>query len=98
MANAYTYHGTHLARVRSGHLRLRWIPYAKRFDRVRVIEHTCGMDPCNRQTYELCHAGGLAFIRRTVRDASGVTVTETDTMSFDRGDEIWQMLVSGKAR
>jgi hypothetical protein len=67
----------------------------RRSDRVRVRRHTCD---CKETIYELCHAGGLMFIRRTVRELGGPVAHETERLITVRMEDLWMRLILGQAR
>ncbi|WP_067178677.1 hypothetical protein [Microtetraspora niveoalba] len=89
------YHGVHVAPLQKGHEKIRWLPPAQRSDRVRVRRHTC---ECKATIYELCHSGGLMFIRRTVRGPDGAHVHESDRLVTARMEVLWLRLLLGEAR
>ncbi|MEV8638616.1 hypothetical protein AB0395_43865 [Streptosporangium sp. NPDC051023] len=64
-------------------------------ERVRVIEWSCD---CRSTVYELCHAGGQAFIRRTHRFNGARLVRETYRWPVRQGDDVWRALLCGQAR
>ncbi|WP_157248842.1 hypothetical protein [Nonomuraea typhae] len=85
----------HVTAVRRGSGRLRWNvvdPYGRP---VRVIEWTCA---CRATVYELCLAGGRAFIRRTVQGEPVAKTHETDWASLRQTREIWGALLAGYVR
>ncbi len=85
----------HVAAMRRGSGRLRWYavdPYARR---VRVVDWTCA---CRATVYELCVAGGRAFVRRTVQGEPVAQVHETDWASLGQTREIWGALLAGYVR
>ncbi|MEU0518252.1 hypothetical protein [Streptosporangium sp. NPDC006007] len=63
--------------------------------RLRVIAWTCD---CCSTLYELCHAGGQAFIRRTHRFNGARQVHETYRWPIRKGDGVWRALLSGEVR
>ncbi|MFF4773477.1 hypothetical protein ACFY05_11525 [Microtetraspora fusca] len=89
------YHGVHVAPAQKGHEKIRWLAPAQRSDRVRVRRHTC---ECKATIYELCHSGGLLFIRRTVRGPDGARVHESDRLVTAKMEALWLMLLLGEAR
>ncbi|MEW9531913.1 hypothetical protein [Microbispora sp. NPDC049125] len=60
-----------------------------------MIAWTCD---CRSSVYELCHAGGVAFLRRTRRSDAGTTEHETHRWCLHQGDEVWAALLTGTAR
>ncbi|MEV7968300.1 hypothetical protein AB0O34_20295 [Sphaerisporangium sp. NPDC088356] len=48
--------------------------------------------------FELCEAGGMAFVRRTVQNEKRPEVTETHRMRVRQGRELWAAVLSGMAR
>ncbi|MFC7718826.1 MULTISPECIES: hypothetical protein [Nonomuraea] len=48
--------------------------------------------------FELCQAGGLRFIRRTVREAGAVVVHESDWAVSAVAGRLWELLLGGHAR
>ncbi|MFC5946612.1 hypothetical protein, partial [Micromonospora harpali] len=77
------------------HLPLSW--YApRRFERVRVVAWTCHE---HRVTfYELCTAGGLAFIRRTFTEKGKPLVSHSDAWRHREAVGMWTGLLSGAVR
>ncbi|WP_244312780.1 hypothetical protein [Microbispora hainanensis] len=63
-----------------------------RSDRVRVRRHTC---ECKPTIYELCSAGGVFFIRRTIR-GKNVEIRETERLVAARMEDLWVRLLSGE--
>ncbi|WP_214106398.1 hypothetical protein [Acrocarpospora catenulata] len=88
-------HGLHVAPAQPNCERLRWLPAVSRTDRTRVRAHTC---ECRTTIYEFCQAGGLRFVRRTVRAADGNRVHETERLIAARAERVWQRLLLGLAR
>ncbi|MEV5411021.1 hypothetical protein AB0K60_19525 [Thermopolyspora sp. NPDC052614] len=86
---------------RPDHRRLEWLPEyaAGRFATVRVRAQTCTADSCSssRVVYELCFAGGTAFLRRWPRGARGA-VRETAPMPVAEAERVWRDLLYGRAR
>ncbi|MFD1935110.1 hypothetical protein ACFSKW_26910 [Nonomuraea mangrovi] len=89
------FHGTHTAAVRAGYRAIDWSLPALRCDRVRVRAHTC---ECGEVLFEFCLAGGLSFIRRTVRHGEGVVVHESDWFVTRVVERLWEQLLRGEAR
>ncbi len=88
--------GLHAAPARDGHTPIRWLPETGRSVRVRIITHTC--DQCFRESYELCAAGGLMFIRRVTRGPSGLKVRESERLVSSQAYPVWLSLLRGQAR
>lgn len=89
------YHGLHVAPAQAGYEEIRWLRPTSRSDRVRVRRHTC---ECRPTVYELCAAGGLMFVRRTVEARRGVRIHETDRINTAGMRELWRRLILGQAR
>ena len=85
---------THLPLPQSGCERLSWLTPIDAH-RVRVVAWTCD---CRAVFYELCEAGGMAFIRRTVQNDKGPEVTETHRSLVRPAREMWAALLSGMVR
>ncbi|MDP9866037.1 MULTISPECIES: hypothetical protein [Streptosporangium] len=77
------------------HMRLVWHAPYKGVTRLRVNAWTCH---CRATMYELCHAGGQAFIRRTLQLDDNRQVHETYRWPIREADDVWRALLSGKAR
>ncbi|WP_189239974.1 hypothetical protein [Planomonospora parontospora] len=60
-----------------------------------MIAWTC---KCRVPFYELCEAGGQAFIRRTVYEGNGWKVRETSRRRSAEAHAMWTALLSGLAR
>ncbi|MEO3853320.1 hypothetical protein [Acrocarpospora sp. B8E8] len=88
-------HGLHVAPAQAGCEVLLWLLPVARADRTRVRQHTC---ECRATIYELCQAGGLRFIRRTVRGPDGQRVHETERLVAARAERVWLRLLLGQAR
>jgi hypothetical protein len=88
-------HGIHVAMAVRDRHDLGWGPPNHRFDRIRVSKHTCW---CRATSYELCHAGGLSFIRRTHRLDGRVVVHDTPPVLAREAEELWTLLLAGEAR
>ncbi len=63
---------------------------------MRVVEHTCEF--CRVESWELCAAGGLMFIRRVDRSRAQVEVVETESMAGTRMRGLWVSIIAGTAR
>ncbi|MCT9932848.1 hypothetical protein N5079_21820 [Planotetraspora sp. A-T 1434] len=90
-----SYHGIHVAPLQADHERINWMVPTHRSDRIRVRRHTCD---CKATIYELCHAGGVLFIRRTIRRDEGNRVHETERLITVRMEDLWTRLILGQAR
>jgi hypothetical protein len=79
--------------------KLEWVEQysGARFATVRVRAQTCTADTCSRVVYELCHAGGQAFLRRRTRGGRPV-VRETPPMRTAEAEQAWQDVLYGRAR
>ncbi|GAA4564791.1 hypothetical protein [Planotetraspora kaengkrachanensis] len=89
------YHGIHVAPLQPEHVKIRWLKDTRRCDHVRVRRHTCD---CKSTIYELCHAGGLMFIRRTIREGDAQIAHETERLITARMEDLWMRLILGQAR
>jgi hypothetical protein len=89
-----SFHGWHVASLAAEHFAVEWREPPPRCTRIRVKEHTC---ECQGTIYELCQEGGLRFIRRTIREADDVTVSETIWMSPTEAGCLWASLLTGRA-
>jgi hypothetical protein len=88
--------GLHVAAARPDHRRLGWASPYPAGDRVRVRASTCY---CGETMYELCFAGGQAFIRRTrQRGDDQVGLHETRRWPAAEAGELWEALIAGDAR
>lgn len=81
----------HVSKTKPEHMRLVWRPPYHAEDRVRVMAWTCD---CRPSFYELCHAAGVAYIRRTALRE----VHETYRWSFREAESVWKALLDGQAR
>lgn len=88
-------HGIHVASLHPAHEKLHWQKPAQRANGVRVRLHTC---ECKETLYELCQAGGLVFVRRSLRLAKGTTVDETEWLMHSKALRLWQLLLLGEAK
>ncbi|MFF3669869.1 hypothetical protein [Microtetraspora malaysiensis] len=89
------FHGIHVAPLQKAHEKLAWMVPAQRANKVRVHLHTC---ECRATIYELCQAGGLRFVRRSVRGEKGVVVRETEWLRAVKAEQLWQRILLGEAR
>ncbi|MEV0312046.1 hypothetical protein [Nonomuraea fuscirosea] len=85
------YHGWHVQPLQPDHAQVAWYEPHRRVPRIRVSVHTCG---CQATVYELCAAGGQAFVRRTDRETK--TVHETAWMATAAARRIFELILSGK--
>jgi hypothetical protein len=85
----------HVSVMRRDCGRLRWYAVNSGRFRVRVVVWTC---PCRATVYELCEAGGRAFIRRTVQAEPVATACETAWEPPWEAWENWAALLSGRVR
>ncbi|MFI7446470.1 hypothetical protein ACIBQX_03125 [Nonomuraea sp. NPDC049714] len=88
-------HGVHLKPLREGYVPIDWSDLSPRCDSVRVRAHTCD---CVLTTYELCSAGGLAHIRRTVRSAKSARISESPWLRAAEAPRLWEGLLDDRAR
>lgn len=93
---AFACPGVHAAPERDDAQRVTWHPPSSRYDRVRVVKHTCEF--CRVESWELCAAGGLMFIRRVDRSRSQVEVAETEHLPGARIRPLWVSIIAGTAR
>lgn len=75
-------------------LSIEWSREHVRTDTVRVRAHTCA---CRSVFFELCQAGGLRFIRRTTVGGTKVLRDESPRDLAEKVDELWRLLLSGRA-
>ena len=90
----HTWHGLHAVPLQVGYEPIDWQPPSPRAHRVRVRRHSC---ECASVVYELCQAGGLMFIRRTVRSPDGDEAHETAWLTSARTVRLWNLLLQGFA-
>ncbi|WP_327103720.1 hypothetical protein [Nonomuraea glycinis] len=88
------FHGTHLKPLRWGHVVIDWSESVPRCGSVRIRAHTCD---CALASYELCSAGGLVHIRRTVRSLDGNDVSESPWLRPAEAARLWESLLDGFA-
>lgn len=87
--------GVHLLPFRGDGTELAWHE-SSRFARVRVVAWTCHE---HRTTwYELCEAGGLAFIRRFKGPVTKPRVVESHAWPLREARAIWVALLCGEVR
>jgi hypothetical protein len=89
------YHGPHPAPQQEQHERLVWRSPSRRTHRIRVVRHSC---ECEATIFELCQAGGLAFIRKSLRRTASTVVHETDWMPSKRASQLYERVLRGEAR
>jgi hypothetical protein len=89
------FHGPHVEPVQEGHVPIDWSAPTPRCASIRVRSHTC---ECVPTVYELCTAGGLAHIRRTVKSAGGDRVTESPWVRVAEAKRLWESLLEGHMR
>ncbi|WP_203863579.1 hypothetical protein [Planobispora rosea] len=89
------FHGIHAAPLTTTYERIRWVVPVPRTDRIRVRSHTC---ICREIQFELCEAGGLAFIRRLAPLRGRDVVHETEWTVTTRAVRLWESLLRGQAR
>lgn len=85
----------HVAPVQTPFIRLAWRGPYNAEDRVRVIAWTCD---CRTTVYELRHAGGQGYLRRTCRRGSEARIHESYRWSFREAEEMWARLLRGQVR
>jgi len=88
----HDFHGPHVEPPIVGHVKLTWHDPTPRTPRIRVILHTC---ECRETTYELCAAGGQAFVRRT--DRKEQTVHETSWTLTATAVRLFAQILRGEA-
>ncbi len=86
---------SHPLPLQDGHRILIWRPLY-RFERARVMAWTCSEHRIT--SYELCEAGGVSFIRRTVVNKGRRIVSETEAWSCEEARVVWAALLAGRAR
>jgi hypothetical protein len=69
-----------------------WLVPTRFGDHYRVRSWTCD---CRKVYYELCAAGGLAFLRR-VAQGDPPTVHESARMPHAQAREMWTALLTGR--
>ncbi|NRQ36628.1 hypothetical protein HII36_33050 [Nonomuraea sp. NN258] len=90
------YHGTHVATPQAGAERVEWARAADRVARVRVREVTCS---CRWPIFELCAAGGLAFVRYVSLDDDGsISTLESPWGPAREAARLWTRILNGRAR
>src|SRR5437868_15186597 len=88
-------HGTHPEPPHANCTLIQWQKPHARNSRIRIKEHTCD---CANPTYELCTAGGLFFIHRTMQSLGGSVHHESNWEVTAGGTRLWQLLLTGLAR
>lgn len=76
-------------------MRLVWREPYRGEERYRAFAWTC---ECERTVYELRHAAGLAYIRRTRLVNGGTEVHETYRWRLGQAHSVWNALLEGQAR
>jgi hypothetical protein len=89
------FHSSHPKPPRKGFVPIAWSEPVPRGNAIRVRAHTC---ECMTPSYELCSAGGLVHIRRTVRSAEGVRVSESPWLRAAAAHRLWESMLDGDAR
>ncbi|GLW98245.1 hypothetical protein Misp02_23320 [Microtetraspora sp. NBRC 16547] len=92
MALPEPFHGPHVEPLAAERLAIEWRRPTPRCARIRVKEHTC---ECQGTLYELCQAGGLRFIRRSIRKGRRAMVSETIWMPSAKTERLWRLLLAG---
>jgi hypothetical protein len=87
-------HREHVFPLDPAHERIRWLTPLPHLDRVRVRRRTCS---CGDVLFELCEAGGSAFIRRLEISMNKVVVHESSRLPTARAVHLWQRLRRGQA-
>ncbi|MFI6321594.1 hypothetical protein ACIBG8_28945 [Nonomuraea sp. NPDC050556] len=87
------FHGPHIAEPDMP-VRVNWFEPIARCQRVRVSRHTCECLPVH---FELCRAAGLGFVRRIIRRPGKTVVQETDWMRVPEAEQLWALLLKGRA-
>ncbi|GGP08335.1 hypothetical protein LDL08_22330 [Nonomuraea glycinis] len=95
MEESPDFRGPHVRPRRFDAESVEWCEPLPRFHWVRVRRHTC---ECGPRVYELRTAGGLAWVRRTDRLKSMVKVSESHPRSFGEAEELWLMILAGRAK
>jgi hypothetical protein len=89
------FHSDHPEPLRKGFVIIDWSESVPRCGSVRVRRYTCA---CVTPSYELCSAGGLVHVRRTVRSGEDAWVSESPWMRAAEGVRLWESLLDGRAR
>ncbi len=85
----------HVAMRRREHMELIWHAPFCGVSHVRVLAWTC---ECRATIYELCQAGGQAFIRSTLQCEPEHEIKETYRWPLREARDVWAALLSGEAR
>ncbi|WP_285590739.1 hypothetical protein [Herbidospora sp. NBRC 101105] len=85
----------HYAVAQKDHMRLEWYAPTAGADRVRAMAWTCD---CRATIYELLHAGGRAFIRKTIQSEPKPKIAETYRWPVKDAKAVWDRLLRGEAR
>jgi hypothetical protein len=81
--------------VQRNHEKIRWYVPTRRGGRIKIRERTC---ECKATVYELCQVGGLAFVRRMIRDQENPLSHESGWLAYARVEKIWYQILTGQAR
>ncbi|GGT30964.1 hypothetical protein GCM10010176_089400 [Nonomuraea spiralis] len=84
--------GIHLPEPRPTCTPILWYPMRSARERIRVQAYTC---ECLHTFYELCHAGGQGFLRRTRRTHRTPYMDESLRMPQPRALLMWTALLTG---
>ncbi|GAA4571025.1 hypothetical protein [Planotetraspora kaengkrachanensis] len=95
MALPEEFHGPHPGTRRVNCETLSWHQTNGRVDRIRITAHTC---ECLATIFELCHAGGLGFVRKTVRREDQAVVRESDWLNIPSAHGLFLRILLGEAR
>ena len=95
MAELDDFHSTHPAPPRPDALPVSWSSPLPHSSGIRVRDYTC---ECRSLVFELCVAGGLAFIRRYDRSVSPGVIVESPRERAHNTELLWWQLIAGKAR
>lgn len=89
------FHGLHVGPPQVDRAVIGWELPTSRCTRIRVRQATC---ECKATIFEECEAGGLRFIRRTVRGPEGSSVHESTWLISAEAERLWLLLIAGQAR
>ncbi|GLX03311.1 hypothetical protein Misp03_02380 [Microbispora sp. NBRC 16548] len=85
----------HVPLAQRGHIKLAWHEPFCGSGRARILAWTCD---CRATIYELCQAGGQAFIRSTLQSEPEYEMKETYRWPLREARDVWAALLSGEAR